>query len=43
MLAFSKDFTRNLGEIPAEPIISLTINTVQPCYGTDKERLILGD
>ena len=40
-LAFSKYTSRR--EVGLEPIISTAINSVKPCYGTDRERLVLGD
>ena len=40
-IAFSK--TNRRLEVGAQPVISTSINTVQPCYGPDRERLVVGD
>mmetsp|Transcript_42405 Transcript_42405/g.55914 ORF Transcript_42405/g.55914 Transcript_42405/m.55914 type:complete len:154 (-) Transcript_42405:1785-2246(-) len=40
-IAYSKTTTRQ--EVGQEPVISTSINSVKPCYGVDKERVVLGD
>ena len=40
-IAFSKTTTRQ--EVTQEPVISTAMNSIKPCYGTDRERLVLGE
>ena len=40
-IAFSKSIKRK--EVSHEPIISTALNSVVPCYGTERESLVLGD
>ena len=41
LIAFSKITTRQ--EVGQEPIISTHMNSMTPCYGTSKERLVIGE
>ena len=40
-IAFSKLTSRM--ELGQEPIISTSMNTVEPCYGRENEQLVLGE